>query len=205
MMEIQASDLLYVNEIAKTIKQKDFVWYKNKILNVFDNNIIIETNLDMSKLSYYPTRPVMMNYTEFRNFCKSVISSVPIDELPKNNVAKLVLSNQFASLDIHLSSGLDMSVNHVLEIIRTVNSSISGPSQEITDIIKPLFKASKTSGNEKYIIDNHIMYLSSTSIPLRSNSKVYINILDRGNTFIAKFTVKNPTNIIHTYLNFLKL
>lgn len=206
-MMVMESDLLYINDVAKTLKQKNFVWYQNKLFNVFNNNQIIETTLDNSKLSYFPSRAIKINQTELRDFCKGlVLSTIEIENIPEYGNANIELTNPpYDNLVLEVNGELDIKTNHMISIINNINSQIVDNPIDITKIIQPLYKASKKTGSEKYIIDNHIMYLSSTSLPLKSNSKVYLNILDHDITFISKFTIKNSINIINVYLNFLKL
>lgn len=206
-MMVMESDLLYINDVAKTLKQKNFVWYQNKLFNVFNNNQIIETTLDNSKLSYFPSRAIKINQKELRDFCRElVLSTIEIENIPEYGNANIELTNPpYDNLVLEVNGELDIKTNHMISIINNINSQIVDNPIDITKIIQPLYKASKKTGSEKYIIDNYIMYLSSTSLPLKSNSKVYLNILDHDITFISKFTIKNSINIINVYLNFLKL
>lgn len=203
-MKISTTELIYLNEAAKALKQREFVIINNSIVGL-DNvdSYLVFINLD-TNIFYNPDlNGLVFNMRELSAFVKtiSIESEFEINQAISQYcivtmVDKLIINN--VSLGIY---------NHILEKINFALSpkTIMSPKQLINEEIQNVFALRKDDGCIYYKHNNkYMMTLFSGILPVNKGDKVYLTILPNNITsFISKFEIVKKKFIVNIYIAYL--
>lgn len=212
-MNIKTVDLITINEAAKALKQKKFI-YNNGYLYGIDNidGYIVYTRVaDYLHIDYDDYfNGIIMDARELSAFVKTIGTEADFNiEFDENNLCKL---STFMNGELNIIKNdylLSMVQSKVIKF-----SNIQIPSYnkgDITNEIQELYGLRKTDGCFYYktIINNkrYIMTLFPGLLPLNKADKVSLLIYDNGiaNNFISCFTVKKKKFEIIVILCYLKV
>lgn len=198
-MEIKTVDLITIQNIAKSFKQKDFVVFNHKLYSV-NNNYYSVTDGFMTDLM----DPIILNYKELSDFIKTLtIETV----FTVSNGTIINNSGTILPINIPTSYQLEEFYNRVdyINKISMCNKVIK--YGDVTEELEQLFSMKVADGSYYYNKDNiYFMTLFSGMLPINKADKIELNIMDLGNTFVAKFDIIKKKNInIHVYIHYLKV
>lgn len=208
MIRTPISDLTYINEAAKALKCRNFMWKQNKIISMDSMDYILYSELNTDKLLTYPTKGIVMNQRELSKIMKSITteSYFDISDELLSNITTINTIND--SMMVKIDSSIDTSVDRNLNISHQMDELIGNNNIDITDRLGALFKLNKASGSINFQYDNeHILTLFVGILPLAKSDKILINLHDypNSNIFCVRFTVVKKLFKVYAYLKYIKI
>lgn len=208
MIRTPISDLTYINEAAKALKCRNFMWKQNKIISMDSMDYILYGELNTDKLLTYPTKGIVMNQRELSKIMKSITteSYFDISDELLSNITTINTIND--SMMVKIDSSIDTSVDRNLNISHQMDELIGNNNIDITDRLGALFKLNRTSGSINFQYDNdHILTLFVGILPLAKSDKILINLHDypNSNIFCVRFTVIKKLFKVYAYLKYIKI
>ena len=205
-MILTISDIIYINEAARNLKQKDAMWIRDKLVGIDNMNYIIYAQLDVSKLSILPNRGIIFNQRDLSKFTKSISveSKFEIDETSRAStiatITEVMIVTTSQQIEYKVISNLTLSGN-------TDVSMQCVQEEDMSVKLQDLYNMSKTSGAMQYKYDSlHILTLFSGILPLAKSDKLFIKIFDVSeNIFLARFRIQKKQFNIFTYIQYLKI
>ena len=207
-MNLTTSELVYINEAAKALKQKEFILIDNAMIGI-DNiqNVVTYIMLDNNFFVNH-LNGVIINQRELSAFIKtiSVESDFKFDFM--DNIAKIntisggelsIVFNRYIAELACSKFKYAISLENNLPVI--INTT------EVPDISSKLQSMSKADGGIVINYNGYCMTLFSSLFPITKTDKLYIEILQPilYHTFIAKFILKKKKFDITTYINYIKV
>lgn len=198
-MIIKTVDLITIQNIAKSFKQKDFVLLNNKLYSTNINYYLVTSAFPVDIME-----PIILNYKELSDFIKNI--TIETEFKVSNN---MIINNAGDMLPIRfptkyqlgeLTSRIDY-VNRISVNNRVINYG------DVTSELEKVFSMKIADGSYYYNKDNiYFMTLFSGLFPLNKADKIELDIMDLGNTFISKFDIIKKKNIkISIYVHYLKV
>ena len=209
MIRTPISDLMQINEAAKALKCRNFMWKQNKIISMDSMDYILYSELNTDKLLTYPTKGIVMNQRELSKIMKSITTESYFDisdELLSNTTIVNTINDSMAfRIDSSIDAGVDRNLNisHEIDELMIGNNNI-----DITDRLGALFKLNRASGSINFQYDNeHILTLFVGILPLAKSDKILINLRDypNSNIFCVRFTVIKKLFKVYAYLKYIKI
>lgn len=206
-IKIPISDLMYIFELSKAIKQKSFIWYLDYVIGMDSDDYIIYTKLDPSKISVRPPIGLIINQRELSKFMKSITTEFEfsIDIIGLNYMTLLITLTETLKISVSLSIA-QSKLNAICNIDR-----FSGIIEDdVTDSIgmQYLYGMTKNSGIKMYQhVGNYILTLFGGLIPIAKTDKLYLSLQDSldGATFLARFRLHKKISDIIIILRYMKL
>ena len=208
MIRTPISDLMQINEAAKALKCRNFMWKQNKIISIDSMDYILYNELNTDKLLTYPTKGIVMNQRELSKIMKSITTESYFDisdELLSNTTIVNTINDSMA---FKIDSSIDASVDRNLNISHEMDELIGSNNIDITDRLGALFKLNRASGSINFQYDNeHILTLFVGILPLAKSDKILINLHDYSNSniFCVRFTVIKKLFKVYAYLKYIKI
>ena len=208
MITIRTTDLIYLNEAAKALKQKNVMWISNQLIGIDNFNYIITLPLDINKLSFIPDRGLCFNQKELSAFVKSITTEEAfyVDDTYVNATSEI--STITNGMSIHLDRALDIQVSHQFMCKDNIDKRMIGiPEEDMTLRLNNFYGMSKSSGIMLFQYDaTHIMTLFAGIFPLLKSDKLNMILMDDSDcTFIVRFHIKKKAFDIYAYLMYLKI
>lgn len=208
MIRTPISDLMQINEAAKALKCRNFMWKQNKIISMDSMDYILYSELNTDKLLTYPTKGIVMNQRELSKIMKSITTESYFDisdELLSNTTIVNTINDSMA---FKIDSSIDASVDRNLNISHEMDELIGNNNIDITDRLGALFKLNRASGSINFQYDDeHILTLFVGILPLAKSDKILINLRDypNSNIFCVRFTVIKKIFKVYAYLKYIKI
>ena len=205
-MMLTIGDIIYLNDIGKLLKQKNFMWLDNKIFGLDNPNYICLLYLNPEKLSVLPQNGLIFNQRELSKFTKSISIENSFEISDVLNVSLIATMSE--TLTITKSPQVE---NRIIGTIRTVNEIesqiINLPEVDMTQRLEELYSMNRSSGALQYKYDrNHILTLFSGVLPLAKADKLLMKLWDNSNTtFLVRFRIPKKQANIFVYLLYLKI
>lgn len=205
-MKITITDIMYINDAARVLKQRNIMWIQDKIFGIDNFNYIIYMPLDASKLSVFPSRGLIINQRDLSKFVKSISMESEFEFDENATSSSIVTISEVLMIQTSLQTESIILKN--IKSINDINASICNiPEDDISSKLEQLYGMSKTSGAIQYKYDDsHIMTLFSGVIPLTKSDKLFIKLWDNSETtFLACFRVQKKQINVFVYLLYLKI
>jgi hypothetical protein len=199
---------MQINEAAKALKCRNFMWKQNKIISMDSMDYILYSELNTDKLLTYPTKGIVMNQRELSKIMKSITTESYFDisdELLSNTTIVNTINDSMA---FKIDSSIDASVDRNLNISHEMDELIGNNNIDITDRLGALFKLNRASGSINFQYDDeHILTLFVGILPLAKSDKILINLRDypNSNIFCVRFTVIKKIFKVYAYLKYIKI
>jgi hypothetical protein len=199
---------MQINEAAKALKCRNFMWKQNKIISMDNMDYILYSELNTDKLLTYPTKGIVMNQRELSKIMKSITTESYFDisdELLSNTTIVNTINDSMA---FKIDSSIDASVDRNLNISHEMDELIGSNNIDITDRLGALFKLNRASGSINFQYDGeHILTLFVGILPLAKSDKILINLRDypNSNIFCVRFTVVKKLFKVYAYLKYIKI
>ena len=205
-MKLTTSELVYINEAAKALKQKDFILIDNAMIGL-DNiqNIFTYVLLDTNFITNYHNG-IIINQRALSAFIKtlSIESDFEFDSI--NNIIRTISGGELI-LGYNLSlAGLACDkFRNITLLDNTIQTVII--ESEVPDITSQIQTMSSSDGAVGINYNGYYMTLFPSFLPTAKSDKIYIKILQPHilHTFIAKFRIKKKKFDVITYVNFIKV
>ena len=158
MIRTPISDLMQINEAAKALKCRNFMWKQNKIIKIISidsMDYILYNELNTDKLLTYPTKGIVMNQRELSKIMKSITTESYFDisdELLSNTTIVNTINDSMA---FKIDSSIDASVDRNLNISHQMDELIGNNNIDITDRLGALFKLNRASGSINFQYDKN--------------------------------------------------
>ena len=205
-MKLTTSELVYINEASKALKQKDFILIDNAMIGL-DNiqNIVTYILLDNNFFINH-INGAIINQRALSAFIKtlSIESDFTFDSV--NNVIRTISGGE-------LTIGFNMSLaelacdkfRYATSLDNNIQTIIN--ETEISDILEKIQNMKSSDGSIGVNYNGYHMTLFSTLIPTNKSDKLYVKIMQPFimHTFIAKFIIKKKKFDVMTYVNYLKV
>ena len=204
-MVITTSELVYINEAAKALKQKDFILINNAIIGIDEiYNMVTYILLDTNFISNY-FDGIIINQRALSAFIKtlSIESDFKFDSV--NNIIRTISGGELLlRYDPSIMKMADSRFKYALEL-NNIQPTIQ--ETDASDIASQIQSMKSADGAMGVNFNGYFMTLFPSFLPLNKNDKMYISILDQPfyNTFIAKFHIKKKKFDIITYIHYIKV
>ena len=198
-MIIKTVDLITIQNIAKSFKQKDFVLLNNKLYSTNINYYLVTSGFPVDIIE-----PIILNYKELSDFIKNITIETEFEV--SNNT---IINNAGVILPIRFPTKyqLDELISKIDYINRISANNKVIKYGDVTSELEKVFSMKIADGSYYYNKDNiYFMTLFSGLFPLNKADKIELDIMDLGNTFISKFDIIKKKNIkISIYVHYLKV
>lgn len=205
-MKLTIAELVYLNDAAKNLKQKDFILINNIMIGI-DNiqNILTYIVLDNNFfINYLPG--AIINQRSLSAFIKGLTIESEFNIEFDNNIST-IKTNSGVELLLHLDPYIyneacnkyKQSVN-----ISSYNSIIN--DIEAKDIALKIQSMSKSDGGIGLDFNGYYITIFPSILPLNKSDKLYITIYDElSNIFTTLFRIHKKKFDIMTYVSYLKI
>jgi hypothetical protein len=206
-MNITTSELVYINEAAKALKQKDFILIDNAIIGL-DNieNLVTFILLDNNFLTNY-FHGIIINQRALSAFIKtiSIESDFQFDSM--NTVIQTKSGGE-------LFIGFDQRIAELAcsryKIAISIDTSYLNPvpEKEAPNITEAIQNMSKADGAIRVNYYNYFMTLFPSILPLTKSDKMYISIYEKYfslRLFTAKFRIHKKKFDVITYIHYYNI
>ena len=205
---ITSGDLIYVNDIAKILKHKNFIWYRTILLGMNDSNYAAVCAMEPSILSIVPDRALLINKQNLSKF----VGSISIEEsfsIPDIDRISFIhnLYTTSEELPIQISNYMDGSTLDRIQRISDITNLMQAlPEVDITDTINRAILESKATGVINLEVEGYEMQIPTSIIPVNKADKIYITIYDGLNrTFTSRFRITKKITDLMIYISFLSM
>mgnify|MGYP004456232285 CR=1 FL=1 len=202
-MMMSINDIIYINEAAKALKQKQFLFYKNCLIGLdYIDQYVLFLKLDESLLSgnYYNNPGIKFVTRDLSKFVKTLTIEHEF-EIDYTDGDHMIVSNM-DTLVYTISRNIDYNTDKALKRLPTLATS---KVMDVTEQINPIKSLKKADGVFNLTIDDYIMLIPSTLLPLSKPDKVSIQICDiYPYSYTTKFIIYKKKFTIMVFLSFLK-
>lgn len=209
-MIVKTSELIYLNEVSKALKQKDFQIIGNSLIGI-DNiqNCIYYVEMDTNSFSNIYLNKLIINTRELSAFIKTImLESEFILEPAEYNSFKICTLNGI----MYFRTRFNAIINPMLSDQRIYMAKYDinlryqlSKEVQINDEINALFSLKKNDGCIYYNHQNkYFITLFSGLLPINKSDKVYLTIYpNTPETFIAKFRINKKKFNVYIYIAYL--
>jgi hypothetical protein len=206
-LKLTTSELVYINEAAKALKQKDFIIIDNAIIGI-DNiqsivtYILLDTNFI---INYY--NGLIINQRALSAFVKtlSIESDFEFDSI--NNTIRSISGGELTLM--HNLQIAELARDKYLYAITLDNNTKTIiPETEVPDIMEKIQNMNKADGSIGINYNGYYMTLFPSLLPTTKTDKMYVKIMQphmQTYMFFAKFRISKKKFDIITYINFIKV
>ena len=206
-MVLTLADLIYINDAAKALKQKEFYFFRNRLYGV-DNilSYLIYVDLDPTHLSkdFYSYNGVLFNAKELSKFVKSLSIE---KEFEINTDVKMGVLTSMACESV--SYIINYSIDYmILEKLNNISNRLYTSDESIDNLIEPMNAMKKVDGTYNVIYNNkYYLTLFPGLLPINKGDKICIAISDdiNSNMFVARFKVIKKKFVITLFIGYLKV
>ena len=205
-MKLTTSELVYINEAAKALKQKEFILIDNIMIGI-DNiqNIITYIQLDNNFFINHLSGAIIKQ-RELSAFIKSLSIESDFEFDSINNTIRTISGGELTITFNRSIAELAcnkfkyaMSLDGVTQVV--INET------EIDDIMIQTQSMKSGDGAIGINYNGYYMTLFPSLIPTTKSDKLFVSILQPHlfHTFIAKFIIRKKKFNITTFVNYLKV
>jgi len=201
---IPVSDIFYILEISKALKQRTIMWYQDYVIGMDSDDYIIYYKIDSTKINVRPIVGLIVNQRELSAFTKTITTEFEfkIDIIAINFSTLLTTLNGTLKVDVNTSF-----INNKMMFIGFNNRFINSKEDDMSNIIDFMYSMNKSSGVRLFKYDdNHILTLFGGLLPLTKSDKIFLSIIDDINeTFLARFRIKKKLGDVIIILKYMKI
>lgn len=208
---ITTTELIYLNEAAKALKQKSFQIYNNYIVGL-DNidSYIIYTTLDCNMFYKPSLSGAIINTKELSAFVKSITteSEFSLEDSNKDGIITLSTMNAVLVIDNRANMRFGESVPNVMNTVENIRmQDVLSPYRCVNNELEKIFEYHKQDGCMYYIHDNKFFItLFAGLLPLNKADSIYLTIYeDTDTSFIAEFKICKKKFAVYVYIAYLNV
>lgn len=207
-MKLTTSELVYINEAAKALKQKNFILIDNIMIGI-DNiqSIVTYVLLDTNFMINY-NNGIIINQRQLSAFVKAL--SIESDfEFNIVNGSDIIRTISGIELQINYNQMIAEMACDKFKYAVSLESNIPTiiDETEIPDVLTKVQSMKSGDGAIGINYNGYYIILFPALLPTVKSDKLYIKILQPPlfHTFISKFHIKKKKFDIITYVNYLKV
>ena len=207
---LKVSDLTALREACLTSKQRNLLWYKDKLYSIDNTSCITCMHLPFGSINYYPLRAIEVNTRELSAVVKQFTTEpdFELESLPAFGYYSFIIDVKDLVYEFKCDNYNDDKIHKFINTISSIDNALASIEDiDVSSNMRDLALANKTIGT--VFIDlghEYKMYMPSNSLPLGKNDRIHAKILDDNpNTFTVKFSINKKNYLINTYMSFLKL
>lgn len=207
-MKLTTSELVYINEAAKALKQKNFILIDNAMIGLdCIENIFTYILLDTNFMINY-NNGIIINQRQLSAFIKklSIESDFEFDFVDGLNTIRTISGCELKiEYNQYMAELACAKYKYATSIDYTVKTVIH--ENEIPDIMNKVYNMKSNDGAIGINYNGYYMMIFPSFLPTTKSDKMYVTILQpvQLHTFIAKFRIKKKKFDIITYINYLKI
>ena len=203
-MKLTTTELVYINEAGKALKQKDFVIIDNYLIGLDNiNNILSYIKLDANLVSNL-INGMIINQRELSAFIKkiSIESDFEYDEF--NTILRTISGG---ILQIGFDMSLAMLACEKFKYALCLENSSQSLESEAQDIMLKLQSMNKSDGGVGINYNGHYMVVFPSVLPSNKSDKMYVKFIDYpdSNMFTAAFRVQKKKFCVMTYISYMNI
>ena len=210
MINMPISELVYINDAAKVLKQKDFLLYNTTLIGIDNLKVsICKLQLDPSYIQTPIFSGLIFNQRELAKYIKNITteSSIEIDENQRYTIIPSLIDLE-TSITIEINNIITNDVLSKLSKVNMLDNTFSYEEDVTTDLSK-LFNMRKDDGGFYYVYKNkYFMTLFNGLLPLNKSDKVFISLQDDPNypsIFHVRFRIKKTKFEVFVYLTYTNI
>lgn len=205
-MYITTSDLFYINEVAKLIKQ-DLIVFRDRAYGISALTAhVCEYVLDMNKISFCVDKVLIFNKTELSAFIKGLTTETGFDLIDIQSGIVPIRNNIGGILNIEFNYYHTQRMMYIYDQIMMMNNIPPAvESEDMTTKLSALYSMKKDDGVYTYIHHDYYMILYYGLLPLNKPDKLYLSIYTGWELFYAKFVIKKSKQFVNVYVPYLKI
>lgn len=205
-MKLTTSELVYINEAAKALKQKDFILIDNAIIGL-DNikNIVTYILLDTNFIINYHNG-LIINQRALSAFVKTITTESDFTFDSVNNTIRTISGGELTfTYNLQLAGIARDKYLYAISLDNNIQTVII--ENEIPDILEQTQSMKTADGAIGINYNGYYMTLFPSLIPTTKSDKLYLKILQPPlmHIFISKFHIKKKKFDVFTYVNYLKV
>lgn len=206
-MKLTTSELVYINEAAKALKQKEFILIDNAIIGI-DNiqNMLTYILLDVNYINNYHNG-IIINQRALSAFVKTLSIESDFEFNSIDNIIRTISGGELTIIyNLSIAELVCNKFKYAASLDHTIQTVIS--ETEIPDIMTKIQNMKSADGAIGINYNGYYMTLFPSFLPTNKTDKMYVTILQpyiQLHTFIAKFRIKKKKFDIVTYINYLKI
>ena len=208
-MKLTTSELVYINEAAKALKQKDFILIDNAMIGL-DNiqNIVTYVLLDTNFITNYHNG-IIINQRALSAFIKtlSIESDFRFDSV--DNTIKTISGGELTiRYNLQLAELACNRFKYATSLDTASDIRVAINETEIPDIMQQIQSMKSADGAVGINYNGYYMTLFPSLIPMTKNDKLYLTIMElyiQTHTFISKFLIRKKKFDVITYVQYLKV
>lgn len=206
-MKLTTSELVYINEAAKALKQKDFILIDNAMIGL-DNiqNMVTYILLDTNFINNY-NNGIIINQRALSAFIKtlSIESDFTFDSM--DNTIRTISGGELTIIyNLPIAELACNKFKYAISLDSDIKTAIS--ESEIPDVMIQIQGMKSADGYVGINYNGYYMTLFPSFLPTNKTDKMYVTILQsytQFHTFVAKFRIKKKKFDVITYINYLKI
>ena len=205
-MKLTTSELVYINEAAKALKQKEFILINNIMIGI-DNiqNIITYIQLDNNFFINHLSGAIIKQ-RELSAFIKSLSIESDFEFDSVNSTIRTISGGELSIIFNRSIAELACDkFKYAMSLDSNTQTVVS--EKEVPDILERTQGMKSGDGAIGINYNGYYMTLFPSLIPTTKSDKLFVSILQPYlfHTFIAKFVIKKKKFNIITYVNYLKV
>lgn len=209
-VRIPTIDLLHVADIAKGLKCSTFLWYKEFIVDIDNQNYLRYSKVDTSKITLYPYDGLIINYRELSKFIKSISIETEFDIDITSGLGFSFIHTITETLKIAYNNGIKNKIQNLITTSYEIDNKMmlySIEEKEASYLKDKIYSMNSASGVYLYKYDGyHTISVWSSMIPVTKTDKLFITFYDNpDNTFYARLRIQKKSSNVLIYLQYLKI
>ena len=206
-MNITTSELVYINEAAKALKQKDFILIDNAMIGL-DNieNLVTFILLDNNFLTNY-FHGIIINQRSLSAFIKTISIESDFEFDSMNTVIQTKSGGELLiGFDQRIAELACSRYKTAISIDASYINSV--PEKEAPNITESIQNMSKADGAIRVNYYNYYMTLFPSILPLTKSDKMYISIFELcyiPKLFVGKFRINKKKFDVITYIHYYNI
>lgn len=203
-MKLTTTELVYINEAGKALKQKDFMIIDNYLIGLDNiNNILSYIKLDTEFVSNI-INGMIINQRALSAFIKSISIESDFEYDRFNTVLRSISGGE---LQIKFDMSLAMLACEKFKYASCLENSFQSAEIEAQDIMQKLQSMNKSDGGAGINYNGHYMVVFPSVLPSNKSDKMYIRFIDypESNIFTAVFRVQKKKFCIMTYISYMNI
>ena len=204
-MKLTTGELIYINEAAKALKQRDFILIGNMMVGL-DNimNMIVYLILDSNFITNYYDG-VIINQKELSAFVKTITRESDFEFDSLNNT---IVTDCNGTMVLKYNSSITELVCEKIKNTTSITNNLELiPESEISEAALQIYNMKRSDGSIGINHNGYYMTLFPSFLPINKNDKMHVTIFQSYpiHTFVSRFRIKKKKFDVIIFIKYLKI